>query len=60
MRRSAADDMRSVLREAEQLTYRRKLMIEKSFRSSVINASFYACSEERRDGRARRSACGVL
>lgn len=32
------ESIRDVLREAEQLTYRRKLMIEKSFRSSVINA----------------------
>ena len=32
------DSIHDVLREAEQLTYRRKLMIEKSFRSSVINA----------------------
>ena len=33
-----SDDIQRVLREAEQWTYRRKLMIEKSFRSSVINA----------------------
>ncbi len=32
------ESIHNVLREAEQLTYRRKLMIEKSFRSSVINA----------------------
>ena len=32
------DDIHAVLREAEQLTYRRKLMDEKSFRNSVINA----------------------
>ncbi|MEN6419072.1 MAG: HD domain-containing phosphohydrolase [Clostridiaceae bacterium] len=31
-------DFQEVLRQAEQWTYRRKLMIEKSFRSSVINA----------------------
>jgi diguanylate cyclase (GGDEF)-like protein/PAS domain S-box-containing protein len=35
---NTADDIHSVLRAAEQLTYRRKLTIEKSFRSSVINA----------------------
>ncbi len=32
------DSINDVLRAAEQLTYRRKLMIEKSFRNSVINA----------------------
>jgi diguanylate cyclase (GGDEF)-like protein/PAS domain S-box-containing protein len=32
------ESMQDVLRAAEQLTYRRKLMIEKSFRNSVINA----------------------
>ncbi|MHC1787813.1 MAG: HD domain-containing phosphohydrolase [Christensenellales bacterium] len=31
-------DIRSVLRDAEQWAYRRKLMIEKSFRNSMINA----------------------
>ncbi len=38
LKSNAGDNIHTVLREAEQLTYRRKLMIEKSFRSSVINA----------------------
>ena len=33
-----SDDIQSALREAEQWTYQRKLMNEKSFRNSVINA----------------------
>lgn len=41
---SENDDIQRVLREAEQWTYRRKLMIEKSFRSSVINALLSALS----------------
>ncbi|HWQ06758.1 MAG TPA: transporter substrate-binding domain-containing protein [Feifaniaceae bacterium] len=31
-------DFQEILRQAEQWTYRRKLMIEKSFRNSIINA----------------------
>lgn len=38
LKRNGADDIQSTLREAEQWTYRRKLMNEKSFRNSVINA----------------------
>ena len=38
MMTGASEDIQRALREAEQWTYRRKLMIEKSFRSSVINA----------------------
>jgi len=38
LRTSKGESIHDVLREAEELTYRRKLMIEKSFRSSVINA----------------------
>lgn len=38
LKQAPEDDIHTVLREAEQLTYRRKLMDEKSFRSSVINA----------------------
>ncbi len=38
MKTDEEQNIHNVLREAEQLTYRRKLMIEKSFRSSVINA----------------------
>ena len=53
-----------VLREAEQLTYRRKLMIEKSFRSSVINAllaTLAAKSEETEEHAERlQHYCGLL
>jgi len=50
------DDIRNVLRDAEQLTYRRKLMIEKSFRSSVINAllSTLAAKSEETEEHAER------
>jgi diguanylate cyclase (GGDEF)-like protein len=50
------DDIHDVLREAEQLTYRRKLMIEKSFRSSVINAllSTLAAKSEETEEHAER------
>ena len=50
------DSMDAVLREAEQLTYRRKLMIEKSFRSSVINAllSTLAAKSEETEEHAER------
>ncbi len=54
----------AVLREAEQLTYRRKLMIEKSFRSSVINAlsaTLAAKSEETEEHAERlRHYCGQI
>ena len=50
------DRIQDVLREAEQLTYRRKLMIEKSFRSSVINAllSTLAAKSEETEEHAER------
>ena len=50
------DDIQRVLREAEQWTYRRKLMIEKSFRSSVINAllSALAAKSEETEEHAER------
>lgn len=38
VRTNEDESLQEVLRAAEQLTYRRKLMIEKSFRNSVINA----------------------
>ncbi|MEA4870586.1 MAG: transporter substrate-binding domain-containing protein [Christensenella sp.] len=52
----AEDNIDAVLREAEQLTYRRKLMIEKSFRSSVINAllSTLAAKSEETEEHAER------
>ncbi len=52
----AEDNIGTVLREAEQLTYRRKLMIEKSFRSSVINAllSTLAAKSEETEEHAER------
>ena len=54
--RGPGDSMDAVLREAEQLTYRRKLMIEKSFRSSVINAllSTLAAKSEETEEHAER------
>ncbi len=50
------DDIQRALREAEQWTYRRKLMIEKSFRSSVINAllSALAAKSEETEEHAER------
>jgi len=50
------DDIHSALRAAEQLTYRRKLTIEKSFRSSVINAllSTLAAKSEETEEHAER------
>ena len=38
LKNGRSEAINDVLRAAEQLTYRRKLMIEKSFRNSVINA----------------------
>jgi len=38
LKNGRSEGINDVLRAAEQLTYRRKLMIEKSFRNSVINA----------------------
>ena len=51
-----SDDIQRALREAEQWTYRRKLMIEKSFRSSVINAllSALAAKSEETEEHAER------
>ena len=58
------DDIQRVLREAEQWTYRRKLMIEKSFRSSVINAllSALAAKSEETEEHAERlqQYCGQI
>lgn len=58
------ESIHEVLREAEQLTYRRKLMIEKSFRSSVINAllaTLAAKSEETEEHAERlQHYCGRL
>ena len=55
------DEIHSALRAAEQLTYRRKLTIEKSFRSSVINALLsHAGGQERRDGGTRRAPAPAL
>jgi len=50
------NDINEVLREAEQWTYRRKLMIEKSFRNSVINAllSTLAAKSEETQEHAKR------
>lgn len=41
-----SDDINGALREAEQWTYRRKLMNEKSFRNSVINALLSTLAEK--------------
>ena len=64
LRTDAGEDIHEVLREAEQLTYRRKLMIEKSFRSSVINAllaTLAAKSEETEEHAERlQHYCGAL
>lgn len=64
MKRDETDDINRVLREAEQLTYRKKLMIEKSFRSSVINAllaTLAARSEETEEHAARlRQNCDSI
>lgn len=56
LKTGAEDNIDTVLREAEQLTYRRKLMIEKSFRSSVINAllSTLAAKSEETEEHAER------
>ena len=56
LKKGAEDPIDDVLREAEQLTYRRKLMIEKSFRSSVINAllSTLAAKSEETEEHAER------
>jgi len=56
LKTGAEDSIDTVLREAEQLTYRRKLMIEKSFRSSVINAllSTLAAKSEETEEHAER------
>ncbi len=58
------DDIQKVLREAEHWTYRRKLMIEKSFRSSVINAllSTLAAKSEETEEHAERlqNYCGKI
>lgn len=56
MKCGPSKDIHDVLREAEQLTYRRKLMIEKSFRSSVINAllSTLAAKSEETEEHAER------
>ena len=58
------DDIQRALREAEQWTYRRKLMIEKSFRSSVINAllSALAAKSEETEEHAERlqKYCGQI
>jgi diguanylate cyclase (GGDEF)-like protein/PAS domain S-box-containing protein len=58
------ESIHEVLRAAEQLTYRKKLMIEKSFRSSVINAllaTLAAKSEETEEHAERlRHYCGEL
>ncbi len=64
LRTSAGESIHEVLREAEQLTYRRKLMIEKSFRSSVINAllSTLAAKSEETEEHAERlqNYCGQI
>ncbi len=64
LRIGAGEDIHEALREAEQLTYRRKLMIEKSFRSSVINAllaTLAAKSEETEEHAERlQHYCGEL
>lgn len=64
MKSGPENEIRNVLREAEQLTYRRKLMIEKSFRSSVINAllaALAAKSEETEEHAERlRHHCDTI
>lgn len=64
LKTKAEESIHEVLREAEQLTYRKKLMIEKSFRSSVINAllaTLAAKSEETEEHAERlRHYCGEL
>jgi diguanylate cyclase (GGDEF)-like protein/PAS domain S-box-containing protein len=64
LRTGAGEEIHEVLRAAEQLTYRRKLMIEKSFRSSVINAllaTLAAKSEETEEHAERlQHYCGAL
>jgi len=63
-RDDATQSIHDILREAEQLTYRRKLMIEKSFRSSVINAlsaTLAAKSEETEEHAERlQQYCGQI
>ena len=56
LKKGPKEPIDNVLREAEQLTYRRKLMIEKSFRSSVINAllSTLAAKSEETEEHAER------
>ncbi|MEN6635715.1 MAG: transporter substrate-binding domain-containing protein [Clostridiaceae bacterium] len=62
--KTGVEGIHTVLREAEQLTYRRKLMIEKSFRSSVINAllaTLAAKSEETEEHAERlQHYCGQI
>ncbi|MEA5046978.1 MAG: transporter substrate-binding domain-containing protein [Eubacteriales bacterium] len=64
MKTGEKDDIQKMLREAEQWTYRRKLMIEKSFRSSVINAllSTLAAKSEETEEHAERlqQYCGKI
>jgi len=64
LKTEAEESIHEVLRAAEQLTYRRKLMIEKSFRSSVINAllaTLAAKSEETEEHAERlKHYCGKL
>jgi len=64
LKASDEQNIHDVLREAEQLTYRRKLMIEKSFRSSVINAllaTLAAKSEETEEHAERlQQYCGRI
>ena len=64
LKKEPGERIHDVLREAEQLTYRRKLMIEKSFRSSVINAllaTLAAKSEETEEHAERlQHYCGLI
>ncbi|MDP3447208.1 MAG: transporter substrate-binding domain-containing protein [Eubacteriales bacterium] len=64
LKKEPEEKIHDVLREAEQLTYRRKLMIEKSFRSSVINAllaTLAAKSEETEEHAERlQHYCGLI
>lgn len=64
LKTSDTECINDVLRAAEQLTYRRKLMIEKSFRNSVINAllsTLNAKSEETEEHAERlQRYCGEL
>ena len=64
IKKEPGERIHDVLREAEQLTYRRKLMIEKSFRSSVINAllaTLAAKSEETEEHAERlQHYCGLI